>query len=328
MKVSYLSIFSAACVSAVALLSSCAHPSFRSNEGMVWHTQYHITYEAERDYGDSIIAILDRVGDSMNVFDPNSLASRVNREDSVPVNADFERVYNMSVRINNLTGGAFDPTLGPLITAWGFGKGHKATADTLRVDSLLQFVGINKTGIAAGRLVKQNRGIEFNFSAVAKGYGCDEVGAMLRRNGVENYLVEIGGEISCLGAGPSGGKWRVSIDRPVVSDTINHDSQCIVLLSNCGLATSGNYRNFHQEGGNRYGHTISAVTGRPVRTDVLSVTVVAPTCMEADALATSMMALGSKKAQELAGSLHLPVLLVLDSLQTWQSPEFESILYK
>lgn len=306
-------------------LWSCDKRGYRQNEGMIWHTGYHISYQSDRDYGDSIITVLDRIGDSMNVFDPKSLTSLVNREDSVEIDRDFEQVYNMSVRINRLTGGAFDPTLGPLITAWGFGKGHKATSDTLRIDSLLQLVGIDKTKISGGRLVKQNRAIEFNFSAVAKGYGCDEVAAMLRRNGVQDYLVEIGGEIACSGVGPSCGKWRVSIDRPDFSDSISHDSQCIIELSDCGLATSGNYRNYHGEGTGRYGHTISPTTGHPVSTDVLSATVVAPLCMEADALATSMMALGSVKARKLAEELHLPVLLVLNDMSTWQSEEFRTI---
>lgn len=306
-------------------LSSCDNRGYKQNEGIIWHTGFHITYRSDRDYIDSIMTVLNRVGDSMNVFDPGSLTSRVNREDSVEINQDFAQVYNMSERINRLTGGAFDPTLGPLITAWGFGKGHRATSDTLRIDSLLQLVGINKTKISGGRLIKQNRAIEFNFSAIAKGYGCDVVAAMLKRNGVQDYLVEIGGEIACSGVGPSGGKWRVSIDRPDFSDSICHDSQCIIELSDCGLATSGNYRNYHGEGAGRYGHTISPTTGHPVSTDVLSATVIAPTCMEADALATSMMALGSAKARRLAGELHLPVLLVLNDMTTWQSEEFRTI---
>lgn len=309
-------IVSAVCLCSMAaitcvLLPGCGGDRYRTDEGMVWHTAYHVAYRSERDMRDSIISTLDRVGASLNVFDPSSVASRANASDSVPVDADYIRVYEMSRHINQVSGGAFDPTLGPLITAWGFGKGHRATADTLRIDSLLALTGIAKSRIENGVLIKGNPHMEFNFSAIAKGYGCDQVAEMLERNGISDYLVEIGGEIRCAGISPSGGKWRVSIDRPVISDSINHDSQRIVEISGCGMATSGNYRNFHRDSSGVYGHTISAKSGRPARTDVLSATVIAPTAMEADALATSMMALGSADASVLARRLGYPVLLVL-----------------
>lgn len=309
------------------LFCSCGNDRFRSAEGMVWHTEYHITYESDHDLNDSIIATLQEVGTSLNVFDPASLVSRVNRGEDIRINRMFADVYNESVRVNRLTNGAFDPTLGPLITAWGFGKGHAATSDTLRIDSLLAITGISKTRLDDGRLVKEDKRIEFNFSAIAKGYGCDEVFRMLERNGCSNILVEIGGEIRCSGTSPSGRQWRISVDRPILTDSIIHESQCIVDISDCGLATSGNYRNFHTTAdGGTYGHTISAATGRPVRTDVLSVTVLAPTCMEADALATSMMALGSEDALKLATSMHYPVMLVLDDMSIRQNEEFKELI--
>lgn len=311
---------------AAMLLTGCGHSEYRSDKGMVWHTTYHITYDSERELGDSIIATLDSVGRSLNVFDPESLASRVNASDSVAVDAAYAEVYETSVRVNRLTDGAFDPTLGPLITAWGFGKGHKATADTLRIDSLMAFTGISRTRLENGMIIKEDPRIEFNYSAIAKGYGCDRVAATLARNGAENYLVEIGGEIRCAGKSPSGKGWRISIDRPVKSAKPGAESQCIVEITDAGLATSGNYRNYHAaSGGETYGHTISAKTGRPVQTDVLSATVIAPTTMEADALATSMMALGSGDAKKLAEELGLPVMLVLADMSVWQSPQFTSL---
>lgn len=306
--------------------SGCARKEYNNAEGMVWHTVYHVTYESERDLTDSIIAVFDRVGDTFNVFRPESLASRVNASDSVEVNADFIRVWSESVRVNSLTHGAFDPTLGPLITAWGFGKGHTPTADTLRIDSLLRLTGIARTRIENGRMVKGDRRMEFNFSAIAKGFGCDMVGEMLSRNGSDNWLVEIGGEICCKGESPSGRGWRVSVDRPVLSDSISHESQCVIEIRDMSVATSGDYRNFHTAGTERFGHTISTGTGRPARTDVLSATVVARTCMEADALATSMMALGSTEAKQLAAGLKLPVMLVLADWSVWQTPEFEALI--
>lgn len=299
-------------------------------DGMVWNTEYHVTYNGAPELKDSILRVLERVGNSLNVFDENSLVSRVNRQDSTPVNDDFVMVYTTSQKINRLTGGAFDPTLSPLIKAWGFGPGHKTTSDTARVDSLMAFVGIDKTRLRMDALVKDDPRIEFNFSAIAKGYGCDCVGKMLERHGVADWLVEIGGEVAVRGTSPSGGKWRIAVDKPVFrKDTIVHDPACVVEFTDMGMATSGNYRNFHSGAdGQTYGHTISAKTGRPVQTDVISATVVARTCMEADALATSFMAAGSAAARDLNKSLRLPVMLVLTDSTVWTSEQFDKMLMK
>lgn len=300
---------------------------FRKMEGLVWNTSYHVTYQSERPLDDSIICVLDRVGKNLSVFDPSSLVSKVNAQDSTPVNTDFIRVYIMSVKINKASDGAFDPTLSPAIDAWGFGKGHKVTADTARMDSIMQFIGISKTRLSHDALVKDDTRIRFNFSAIAKGYGCDAIAEMLRDNGVENFLVEIGGEIMARGKSPSGDKWRISVDRPILSaDREIHESQSVIAFTDMGVATSGNYRNFHSENGEVFGHTISAATGRPARTDILSATVLAKTAMEADGLATAYMAMGSEKAIRLNKSMKLPAMFVLADSTVWMSPQFEKLI--
>ncbi len=303
---------------------------YQNAEGMIWNTTYHVTYNGGSELKDSIMQVLNKVGASLNVFDENSLVSRVNVSDSTAVDTDFIRVYVESVKVNRLTDGAFDPTLGPLIEAWGFGKGHKATGDTARIDSLMKFVGIDKTRLSMDTLVKDDSRIRFNFSAIAKGYGCDCVGEMLQRNGVEDWLVEIGGEISCRGKSPEGGKWRVSIDRPVMQkDRILHDSQCVVEVTDAGIATSGNYRNLQSdEKGQYYGHTISARTGRPARTDVISATVIGRTAMESDALATAFMAMGADDVKRLNKSTRLSVMLVLADSTVWYSGQFEKLMVR
>lgn len=303
---------------------------YQNAEGMIWNTTYHVTYNGGSELKDSIMQVLNKVGASLNVFDENSLVSRVNVSDSTAVDTDFIRVYVESVKVNRLTDGAFDPTLGPLIEAWGFGKGHKATGDTARIDSLMKFVGIDKTRLSMDTLVKYDSRIRFNFSAIAKGYGCDCVGEMLQRNGVEDWLVEIGGEISCRGKSPEGGKWRVSIDRPVMQkDRILHDSQCVVEVTDAGIATSGNYRNLQSdEKGQYYGHTISARTGRPARTDVISATVIGRTAMESDALATAFMAMGADDVKRLNKSTRLSVMLVLADSTVWYSGQFEKLMVR
>jgi thiamine biosynthesis lipoprotein len=296
------------------------------DEGMVWNTTYHITYKSDKALGDSIIKELDKVGKSLNVFDSTSLVSRVNREVATPVDSHFATVYNMAKEVSRMTAGAFDPTLGPLIKAWGFGPGHKATADTLRIDSLLKFTGIERTALRGDTLYKDDVRTSFNFSAIAKGYGCDCVARMLKRNGVENYLVEIGGEIVAAGLSPSGYGWSVSVDRPVLGAAPDsRDSQAIIEFTDKGMATSGNYRNFHKEAGHIYGHTISATTGRPAESNVISATVLAPTCMEADALATAFMAMGSEKSRSLNDSLKLPVMLIMSDTTVWASDQFKEL---
>ncbi len=302
---------------------------YRKMGGMIWNTSYHITYQGPESLRDSIIKALDAVSATFNVFDESSLVSLVNRRDSTLVNDSFIEVYAMSIKVNRLTDGAFDPTLGPLIRAWGFGKGHTADVDTARVDSLMQFCGIDKTHISHDALIKDDIRTEFNFSAIAKGYGCDCVGKVLKDSGVENWLVEIGGEITASGKSPGGGDWKVSIDRPVLqNDSVIHDSQTVIAFTDMGMATSGNYRNFHTEGASSYGHTISSQTGRPVQTDVISATVLAPTSMMADALATAFMAMGSKQSIDLNKRLRLPILLVLADSTTWTSDKFKELEIK
>lgn len=295
---------------------------------MVWNTVYNITYRGPESLQDSIMPVLDSVSKSASAFDSLSLVSRINRGEELPLDDILRRLYLASVDINRHSGGKFDPTVGPLVTAWGFGKGHTPTADTLNIPTLLKYVGISKTRLGEGdRLIKDDPRIEFNFSAIAKGLGCDAVAEMLERNGVTDYLIEIGGEIRSSGHSPRGDRWRVQIDAPVASaDSVIHESQCIVTLGDIGIATSGNYRNFHQENGRRFGHTINPLTGRPATTDVASATVAAPTTMEADGYATAIMAMGSRDARRMVDSLRLAAYVVTTDGKVWVSNSFKPLL--
>lgn len=295
---------------------------------MVWNTVYNITYRGPESLQDSVMPVLDSVSKSASAFDSLSLVSRINRGEELPLDDILKRLYLASVDINRHSGGKFDPTVGPLVTAWGFGKGHTPTADTLNIPTLLKYVGISKTRLGeGGRLIKDDPRIEFNFSAIAKGLGCDAVAEMLERNGVTDYLIEIGGEIRSSGHSPRGDRWRVQIDAPVASaDSVIHESQCVVTLEDIGIATSGNYRNFHQENGRRFGHTINPLTGRPATTDVASATVAAPTTMEADGYATAIMAMGSRDARRMVDSLRLAAYVVTTDGKVWVSDSFNPLL--
>ncbi len=314
-----------------ALFSGCSNPKdhFVHTEGEVWHTVYHITYEGPEALADSVVPLLENVGASVSAFDPKSTVSRINRSETDRVDSYFALVYNAARKVSESSRGAFDPTVEPLVAAWGFGRYDRPTSDTARIDSLLRFVGIAKTSLAEGKIIKSDPRISFDFSAIAKGFGCDEVGRMLRRNGVTNYLVEIGGEIAVCGTSPSGSKWAVSIDSPIDdAEGQNHSSACVIELTDCGLATSGNYRNFREIGGRRIAHTINAFTGYPAQTDVASATVIAPTCMLADAFATACMASSSAGAINMLTSEHLEGMLILTDGAIKTTAGFDKLIRK
>ncbi len=312
-----------------SVVLGCRRPApVRLMQGMIWNTTFKITYLSEQNLNDSVMTALNEVGHSLSVFDTTSLVSRVNKADrAVVVDSAFRTVWREAMATHHASHGRFDPTLSPLITAWGFGPGHCPTSDTLRVDSLLRIVGITKSYLRGDTLYKDIAALQFNFSALAKGFGCDAAAAVLKRNGVKDYLVEIGGEIMAEGKSPRGTSWRVSVDKPITSDQLTHASQLVVNLPTpCGMATSGNYRNFHTTAsGSRFGHTIDPVSGRPCTTDVLSATVIAPTCMQADALATACMTMPSEEAMAMADSLGRPVMLVLADSSVYMSPSFSNL---
>lgn len=287
----------------IFLLSSCRDDhSWRRDQGMIWNTVWHVTYKGPADAVCAAIDSLKAVENSVSVFDDNSLISIINRNDKGHADLHLKRVYETSKRINRISGGLFDPTLSPLIKAWGFGKGHTPTADTARIESILSYIGIDKSWISNDTLYKSSPEMAFNFSAIAKGYGVDVAAQTLIEKGCTDLMMEIGGEVVCRGLNPEGKKWRILIETPdeeYMKEAFKNEQeptftdQLIVELCDEGLATSGNYRNYHSESGQTFGHTISPVTGRPVKTDILSASVIASTCMEADALATACMAMGS-----------------------------------
>lgn len=301
-----------------AILSAC-DDDCRVADGSVWNTTFHIVYMSPRNLDDSVAAAIARVDKSLNVFNDSSLVAAVNRGDS-SVRADvmLRDVMEVSRRVAGLSGGMFDPTVAPLVELWGFGRrGHDLPAPSpAQIDSALALVGIGSCTVAPdGRITRPHRLTRFDFSAVAKGYGVDEVARTLRRNGVTDYLVEIGGEVAVGGRNASGRPWRVMIDEPVESDSaVIHRRLRVIEPATRAVATSGNYRNYRTVRGRRVAHTISPLTGMPVASATLSATVVAQSCALADALATACMAMPAAEALRMVAAVDSADVLIVEAV--------------
>lgn len=309
------------------LAASCAREQYISLEGEAWHTLYHITYEGNADLSADIRTVMEQIDSTLSPFNPGSEVSRLNRTDSLCPSPMLSRVFARSREIWSLTGGYFDPSAAPLIDAYGFGAGKTVAPDSLNVSELLEYVGMDKARLNSGMLVKSDPRMSFNFSALAKGFGVDCIAEALRRHGIGNYMVEVGGEIACAGKNPSGSKWRISVDAPVESaDREVHISQLVIELSEAAVATSGNYRNFHESGGKKIGHIVNPKTGLPAISEIASATVIAPDCITADALATALMSMPRTEAEALIKRENLAVLLIYTSGKTFASPAFRPYL--
>ena len=274
-------------------VAGCGSPQWRTASGSVWGTAYHITYESSDDLSDSIVAVMAEIGESLSMFSPTSNVSRINSGTTDSTDAHFKAVYDISRQVSEASGGKFDPTVAPLVDLWGFGRAGRDVPlpDSAQIAKALENVGIGKTDLHDNRIDRHNRAVQFDFSAVAKGYGVEKVAEMLHRNGANNYMVEIGGEIQLKGHNPKGSKWRIQVDAPVQDSEPGDSALTVLELTDCGIATSGNYRNYREYGSeNTVGHTINPLTGHPAPNHLLSATVIAPGCAVADALATALMA--------------------------------------
>ena len=310
-------------IAGVVLLRQCRATggnAYHRNEGMIFNTIYHFTYEAREDYQSQIEAELQRFDASLSPFNPSSIISRFNRNDTAVVaDAWFETVFARSKEVWRDTGGAFDPTVSPLINAWGFGFKTGAPVTPETVDSLWHLVGMERMELVDGRLHKDDPRMSLNFSAIAKGYAVDVVASFLREKGVKNFLVEIGGEVAAQGKNARGETWRVGIDTPDEANVAGGEIEAVVMLDDAALATSGNYRNFQVVNGRRVAHTIDPATGYPVQHSLLSATVLAPDCMTADAYATAFMVLGVDKSLEIAArnpGIEAYLIYAVDSVTT------------
>jgi thiamine biosynthesis lipoprotein len=280
-------------------------PHYYEEGGTMFHTYYRIKYRSELPLSEKIDAEFEAFNLSLNPFNPQSILAKVNRNEETEADAWFATVFNKAMEVSERSEGMFDATAAPLINLWGFGFERTDSVSQEVIDSLRTFVGYRKIRLENGHVVKDDPRMMLNFSAIAKGFACDVIAALLEREGVENYLVDIGGEVVVKGVNPKGVCWRIGINRPDddAGGTNTQTSAILRLCHPCGMATSGNYRNFYVKEGKKYAHTLNPLTGYPSEESILSATIVAPDCMTADAYATACMAMGMEAAIRMADSL-------------------------
>jgi thiamine biosynthesis lipoprotein len=283
---------------------SCGRPArYIKCQGATEGTYYRVTYESPKgvDYEKEIVQLLGDFNASLSTYMPNSLVSRINRNDATAkVDHYFRTVFDKAAEVNKASGGVFDITIAPVVNLWGFGfTSGKPEIDKKKIDSLLQYVGMDKIRIEGDCVIKDTPGVMLDMNAIAKGYSVDVVAAFLKSKGCRNYLVDIGGECAAQGVNVSGGPWRVGVERPADNAGYGDSLEAILSLDNRAMATSGNYRRFFEIDGVKYAHTIDVKTGYPTSHNLLSATIVADDCMTADAWATACMASGLDKSMEM-----------------------------
>ena len=290
----------------ILMFTACTkQKQYFEESGSVFHTIYHIKYEGSEILTEKIDAEFQKFNLSLNPFNPNSIISKVNRNEAVEADDWFIEVFNKAKEVSDHSEGIFDITCAPLVNLWGFGFSKMDSVTPQMIDSIKQFVGYQKVRLDGRKVVKDDSRILLNCSAIAKGYASDIIARLLEREGIENYMVEIGGEVTMKGVNQNGKCWRIGINKPEDDSTgIKNDIEEVVqLCKKGGVATSGNYRNYYDKERKKYAHTIDPRTGYPSEQSILSATIVAEDCITADAYATAFMAMGLEKAREAAKNI-------------------------
>jgi FAD:protein FMN transferase len=271
--------------------------------GRAQGTSYNIVYEDPVRFKPEMLqkiadTIFNNFDKSVSTYNPSSVISKINRNESLTVDTFLTGVFNKSKEISILTDGAFDITVGPLVNAWGFGPDNYRKFDKSKLDSLLRLVGFEKVIIRDNQIVKSDPGIRLDVNAIAPGYSADVICRYFKALGINNFLVEVGGEVRAVGT-KNGDYWKIGIDRPEDNNMVPGEKlQAIIRLKNKALATSGDYRKFYIEDGIKYSSHINPKTGYPVKNTLLSVSIIADECSAADGIATAMMVMGRERATE------------------------------
>ena len=286
-------------------LNSCNTKQYYKIRGFTQGTTYSIIYKGSKNYESEINDLLHQFDMSLSTYVDSSIISRINKnEKNVETDELFEQFFEKSREVYNKSDGYFDITVAPLVNAYGFGFAKKSDVDSVLIDSIMTFVGMEKTWMRNNQVIKSDSRVMIDGNAIAQGQSVDFIADFLIDQGVSNYLVEIGGEVRAQGINDHAETWRVGIDKPIdYSDEQNRSLQAIIRLKNKSLATSGNYRKFYEKDGVKYGHSINPKTGKPAMQSILSATIIADDCMTADAYATTCMVIGLGKSKMLLSKM-------------------------
>lgn len=316
-------------VGTVLIIRQQRNTPYQQDEGQVFGTTFHVSYQYDRALSQEIRASLAQVDSALSMFNEQSIISRVNRSEPVEVNDMFADVFSEAQRVSEDTGGAFDITVAPLVNLWGFGFKTGTPPCSHTVDSIRAFVGYHTVSLNGNHVEKKDPRTMLDCSAIAKGYGCDVVARMFERLGIENYMIEIGGEVVARGVSQRRLPWRIGVTRPTDDSVhVEQENQAILNVADRAMATSGNYRRFYYKDGKKYAHTIDPATGRPVQHSLLSATVLADRCATADAYATAFMVMGMEKAKKVL-ERHPELMAYFiytdqkGQLQVWHSPSMK-----
>ena len=302
---------------------------FNNFTGFAQGTIYSIVYDNRKNISSEklklkVEKILHDFDMSLSLYQDSSIISKINRNEEVIPDSFFTEVFIKSALISEMTDGAFDITVGPLVKAWGFGPDSHKNFTESKLDSLMKLVGMGKVSLKNGRLKKSDPGICLDVNAIAQGYSVDVICRYFDNLGIRNYLVEIGGEVRARG-NKAGAQWRIGIDKPEDNNmSPGQTLQAIIKISDKALATSGNYRKFYVENGVKYSHTIDPRTGYPAKNKLLSATIIADDCALADGIATACMVIGKDDAIEFINnnpqfSAYLVFSDDIGNLKTWIS---------
>ena len=336
-------------ISFLLIITLCAcinkRQNYVSEDGFAQGSTYHIVYEIPASATDpqafqlavkeSIDLYFDQINKAVSGYDSTSIISRINRGENPKLNKIFIDVFNYAQQIYKESNGAVDASAAPLFDIWGFGFKNKVEISKKQIDSIKQFIGMENLHISPDSLlIKNDHRLTLNFNAIAQGYTADYFAMKFDEMGIENYLLEIGGEIYCKGVNSKGKKWRVGIDKPIDGNFVpGNEIQAVIELQGRGLVTSGNYRKFYiTEEGEKYSHTIDPESGYPVKHTLLSATVIADNATIADGYATYFMVVGLERAKEiLATTPNMEALLVYgeqENMKSYETPGMRQMLVK
>ncbi|MCR4773134.1 MAG: FAD:protein FMN transferase [Prevotella sp.] len=285
-------------IGTIIIVKQQRNTPYQHNTGFIFGTIYNVTYQYDHDINGEILQELNKVDASLSTFNKTSIISQINSGKSPTVDDMFADVFTLAADISKETDGAFDITVAPLVNMWGFGFKHNTMPNSHSVDSIKHFIGYDKVALQGRKVVKKDQRVTLDCSAIAKGYGSDVIARLLKSKGIDNFMIEIGGEIVTKGLSEKRLPWKIGVTKPS-DDSLNtnQEIQTVLNVTDKAMATSGNYRNFYYKGGKKYAHTIDPHSGYPVQHSLLSATVLANNCATADAYATAFMVMGIEKAK-------------------------------